>query len=85
MSPVENPGACETPASAEDGEAYPALFDRSEDHAALVKSWKEVTPTLPGLGSAELTRLHQRLRRDYDVLRAINFYPGDASTQAEVA
>jgi len=72
-------------ARAGDTEAYPALFDRSDDYAALVKSWKESAATLSGLGAAELTRLHKKLRRDHDALRAIDFFPGEASLEAQTA
>ena len=74
-----------SPASGDGTDAYPALFNRSEDYAALVKTWKEAAPTLPNLGAVELTRLQKRLRRDYDALRAIDFFPGEASAEAEAA
>jgi hypothetical protein len=74
-----------TPTTPDDAQAYPPLFDRSEEYAALVKSWKESAATLANLGPAELTRLRKRLRRDYDALRAIDFFPGEASVDAEAA
>ena len=70
---------------ADDAEAYPALFDRSEDCAALIKTWKEAASTLSNLGSVELTRLQKKLRRDYDALRSIDFFPNEASVEAEAA
>ena len=73
------------PGSADDAESYPALFDRSEDFAGIVKTWKEAAATLSDLGPAELTRLQKRLRREYDALRAIDFFPGEASVEAEAA
>lgn len=73
------------PASADDADAYPALFDRSEDYAGLVKTWKEAASTLSALGSVELTRLQKRLRRDYDALRAVDFFPSEASVEADAA
>ena len=74
-----------SPANAEDADAYPALFNRSEDYAALVKGWKEAAATLSTLGSVELTRLQKKLRRDYDALRAIDFFPSEAGAEAEAA
>ena len=71
--------------NADDAHAYAALFDRREDFAALVKSWKEAAADLAALAPAELTRLHKRLRREHDALRAIDFFPGDASVEAEAA
>lgn len=73
-----------TPASVSDSDAYTQLFDRSADFAALIQSWKEVAATLPTLGATELARLQKRLRRDYEALRATDFFPGDSSLEAEV-
>ena len=70
-------------ANVDDAQAYPALFDRSEDYTALANSWKESASTLSTLGTAELTRLQKRLRREYESLRAIDFFPGEASVEAE--
>lgn len=74
-----------TPTTPDDAQAYPPLFDRTEAYVALVKSWKESATTLANLGPAELTRLQKRLRRDYDALRAIDFFPGEAGVEAEAA
>jgi len=74
-----------TPASAADAGAYPLLFDRSADYAALVKAWKEAAATLPSLGLAELTRLQKKLRRDYEALVATDFFPDEANLEAEAA
>ena len=71
------------PASLDDAVAYPALFDRSADYAALAAGWKEAAATLPTLGPAELTRLQKKLRREFDALQAIDFFPGDAGLQAQ--
>jgi hypothetical protein len=57
------------------------LFDRSEDHAALSRAWKEQAATLGSLQPGELTRLQRRLQREYDALRAIDFFPGEASLE----
>ena len=73
------------PTTPGDADAYPLLFGRSDDYAALVKSWKEGARTLASLGIAELTRLQKKLRREYDALRAIDFFPDEASVEAEAA
>jgi hypothetical protein len=73
------------PGSAEEEQAYRQLFDRSEDYAELRKAWKEANRTLAGLSPTELTRLHRRLQRDHEAVRAIDFFPGDASVEAEAA
>jgi hypothetical protein len=71
--------------SDDDEAAYRQLFDRSSEFAELRKGWKEANPTLASLSAAELTRLQRRLQRDYDTLRAIDFFPGDASVETEAA
>jgi hypothetical protein len=68
-----------------ESDAFPLLFDRAEDYAALVKAWKKLTPGLTKLGASDLARLRKKLRRDYDAVRAIDFFPGEASTSAEAA
>jgi len=73
------------PANAADTAAYPQLFDRSEDYTAFLKAWKEAGATLPAMGINELTRLHRKLRRDYEALVATDFFPGEASLEAEAA
>jgi hypothetical protein len=73
------------PSAAEDAQAYPALFNRSEDYAAQVAAWKQAETSLSTLGAAELTRLQKKLRREHEALRAIDFFPGEASIDAEAA
>ncbi|HKX40836.1 MAG TPA: chromate resistance protein ChrB domain-containing protein [Burkholderiaceae bacterium] len=73
------------PTTADDAQAYPSLFNRGEDYAALVKSWKEAARTLASLVPAELTRLQKKLRREHDALRAIDFFPDEASVEAGAA
>jgi hypothetical protein len=73
------------PRSREDERAYRELFDRSEDFAELRKSWKDVNRGLGQLAPAELGRLLRRLQRDFDAVRAIDFFPGEASAETEAA
>lgn len=73
------------PRGAADEASWRALFDRSGEYAELRKAWKEANRGLGGLGAAELARLQRRVQRDFESLRAIDFFPGDASTEAEAA
>ena len=73
------------PRSGEDAQAWRQLFDRSGDHAELRKAWKDAGRGLARLAPAELARLQRRLQRDFDALRAIDFFPGDASVEAQAA
>jgi len=68
-----------------DTEAFPLLFDRADDYAVLLRSWKETGRSLTRLKPSELSRVQKKLRRDYDALRAIDFFPTTASADAEAA
>ena len=71
--------------SADEAATYRQLFDRSEDYAELRKAWKDANRGLAALAASELARLQRKLQRDFDAVRAIDFFPGDASVEAEAA
>lgn len=71
--------------SADEDGAYRQLFDRTEAYADLRTGWKEVNRTVASLGTAELTRLQRRLQREYDTVRATDFFPGEAGVKAAAA
>jgi len=73
------------PPSTDEAGQYRKLFDRSGDYAQLRQNWKEANRTLAGLGVPELARLQRRLQREYDAVLAIDFFPDDASMEAEGA
>lgn len=73
------------PRSAEEEGAYRQLFDRSADYAELRKSWKEANRTLTTLAAPELARLQRKLQREYEALRAIDFFAGESALEAEAA
>ena len=73
------------PRSVDEAATYRQLFDRSDDYAELCKSWKEAGRTLSGLAGSEVSRMQRRLQRERDMVRAIDFFPGDASLEAEAA
>ncbi|MBX9793626.1 MAG: chromate resistance protein [Burkholderiaceae bacterium] len=64
---------------------YRHLFDRSEDYAEMRKAWKDANRGLGKLSAPELTRLQRKLQRDFDAVRAIDFFPGEAGVEAEAA
>ena len=74
-----------TPDSTDDDAAYRQLFDRSEQFAELRKSWKAENRGLRTLSMTELTRLKKRLEKEFEALRANDFFPSEASTEAEAA
>lgn len=73
------------PASKDEHLAWRQLFDRSEDYAELRKAWKEANRSMGKLDAGELARLHRRLEREYAAVRAIDFFPNDATPEAEAA
>ncbi|MGZ5270558.1 MAG: chromate resistance protein ChrB domain-containing protein [Ramlibacter sp.] len=73
------------PVPAGDEQAYRQLFDRAEDYAELRRGWKELNRGLSGLSAGELTRLLRRLQREFEAVRSIDFFPGDASAEALAA
>ncbi|WP_321850540.1 chromate resistance protein ChrB domain-containing protein [Burkholderia diffusa] len=64
---------------------FRALFDRGEDDAAFIQALADARKTLAGQSATELTRLLRRMRKDFDAIRAIDYFPGDSATRAEVA
>jgi hypothetical protein len=64
-------------------EAYRVLFDRSADYSEFLKTLIQARRTLVGLGMQEISRLLRKLRRDYEGIRAIDYFPNEASLQAE--
>lgn len=73
------------PRSAEEQTAYRQLFDRHADYAELRQAWKEANAGLAALSPVELTRLQRKQQREFDALRAIDFFPGEAAVEAEAA
>ena len=73
------------PRSADEAQAYRALFDRGPDYADLRSAWKLAKLGLDALAAPELTRLQRRMQRELDALRTIDFFPNDASIEAEAA
>jgi hypothetical protein len=73
------------PRSTREEAAYRQLFDRSEDYAELRKAWKEANRNLSSMGAPELARMQRKLQREFDALRAVDFFAGEASIEAEAA
>jgi hypothetical protein len=71
--------------SADENSAYLALFDRTGDYAEWLKVLAAIRKTLPSATPADITRSLRKLRRDYDAIRAIDYFPNDAGAEAEIA
>ena len=61
------------------------LFDRSKEYGALVAEIGAAKAALRRLGKRKADTLVQRLRRSFEELVAIDFYPGQAHLQAKDA
>ena len=73
------------PDSSEDEVAWRALFDRSGDYADFFKTVDGIHKDLPRLSQPDINRQLRKLRREYDAIRGIDYFPNDASVQAEAA
>lgn len=73
------------PQSEADGSAYRLLFDRGADYAVLLNAIADAVAALPDAGPQAITRARRKLQRDYEALRAIDFFPGQSSEQAQSA
>ena len=61
------------------------LFDRSNEYGVLVGKIGAAKRSLPRLGQRRTNTLIRRLRRSFDELAAIDFFPGEAQAQAQAA
>jgi hypothetical protein len=73
------------PDSPDDETAYRQLFDRSEQYAELRTNWRNENRGLQSLSTNELVRLRRRLQKEFDGLRATDFFPSEASIEAQAA
>lgn len=64
---------------------FRTLFDRESDYEAFIRTLAEARKTISGQSATELTRLLRRLRKDFDAILAIDYFPDDAVARAEAA
>jgi hypothetical protein len=70
--------------SAQD-ELFQGFFDRGELYADFAKSLSAARKTLSRLSVTDVNRLIRRLRREYEALRAVDYFPGDAALRMDAA
>jgi len=68
-----------------ENDTYKQLFDRSTDYAEFNFALSNAHKSITSGTSQEINKLLRKLRRDYDAIRSIDYFPGDASGQAEAA
>lgn len=71
--------------SDEQGRMYQALFGRGEDYAAFSKVLLAARQEFASATPADLNRSLRKLRRDYEVIRAIDYFPDETSASTETA
>jgi len=64
---------------------FRAFFDRSEEYAALLTTIAQVRASLAEMTEAQARRVLQQVRRDYEALLAIDYFPGPAQAQSAQA
>ena len=64
---------------------FQALFDRREDYAALLTTIAHVRGTLAEATDAQARRQLQQIRREYEAVVAIDYFPGPAQAQCAQA
>jgi hypothetical protein len=71
--------------SEEQGRMYQALFGRSEDYATFSKMLLAVRQEITTATPTDLNRSLRKLRRDYETIRSIDYFPDEISASTEVA
>jgi hypothetical protein len=66
-------------------ELFRGLFDRSEQYMDFAQCLTAARKSLSELTANEVNRLVRRLRREFEALRAIDYFPGEATVRAEAA
>jgi hypothetical protein len=61
---------------------FRALFDRESDYHAFIRSLDQTRKTLAAQSASELTRLVRRLRKEYEAIRAIDYFENGAAARA---
>ncbi|WP_433695134.1 chromate resistance protein ChrB domain-containing protein [Paraburkholderia phenoliruptrix] len=64
---------------------FRALFDRADEYAGFIRALADARKTVSGQSAAELTKLQRRLRKDYEAIVAIDYFPDESATRAEAA
>jgi hypothetical protein len=66
-------------------QAFEGLFDRSADYSKLAEAIRRAAEELQSEDPARLQRQINRLRRDFEAIVALDFFPGAAGEQAAAA
>lgn len=61
---------------------FRSLFDRNPDYSRLIENLRAVRAKLRRRGRSQAVRVIKQLRREYDAVRATDFFAGPAAEQA---
>ena len=64
---------------------FEALFDRSDDYAKLLETLRQTAQLLESEDASQSQRRILRLRKDFETLAALDFFPGAAREQVASA
>jgi hypothetical protein len=70
---------------AETAAHFRALFDRSEEYTVLLGAIAQLRASVANAIEAQARRLLQQLRREYETIAAIDYFPGPAQAQSAQA
>jgi hypothetical protein len=62
-----------------------ALFDRSDEYAALIRTFADTRQALDAMTVQDVPRTLRKLRRELEALQAIDYFPADAGGRAQAA
>ncbi len=68
-----------------DGDDFTALFDRTDDYAAILSEVSAARDALQASNVFEASKTAHRLRRNHSTIAAIDYFPGEAGKQALAA
>ena len=72
-----------SPRSAGQQAAFKALFDRSDEHATFISDTNSARTSLADQLPVEVSRALRKLGRDFEALKAIDFFPSEASLRTQ--
>lgn len=62
-----------------------AQFDRTNEYQVFVSALETARPALTSMAAPELQKQLRKLRKEFDALRSLDFFPNDASRRADAA
>jgi hypothetical protein len=67
------------------GTTFAALFDRSDEYAALLDEIRQLSDSLDAANALDASKQARKLRKTFTALAAIDFFAGEAQKQTDAA